>query len=280
MLLFICYAFQTVNFLLFWYLFISMVSGQQIYSNTYYLTFFSWFTGPLAIGFAWFDKDISAETSLRYPMSYSVGRENWDLDLSALFQMLARSLVHAVICWVAVFYVSLPTQNNDIGVLGISIYLSVVWTPLLYQMMTGRTWTWLIFLGVFILLVAFPIVDCILDTIQEGTPLLFTEAANVAWPALFWSMTLMIAFEHSLVGYKILFHPTPIDALMEIDALPYYQPKNAIAAMAQGRRIIIPVGKIRDAMQRQFATRHQSILQKQPSGFVYEGADEPPQASL
>jgi phospholipid-transporting ATPase len=61
LILYVCYSWQLLNWGIFFYSFQSMVSGQQVYVNTYYVTMFAWLCNYIILGIAWFDKDLSYE---------------------------------------------------------------------------------------------------------------------------------------------------------------------------------------------------------------------------
>jgi len=293
---FVCYSWQVLNWGIFFYLFQSMISGLQVYVVTYYVTAFAWICNFVIVGIAWFDRDVSAETVLKYPHSYDLGRLNQLLKLRRIFvEVFLRALVHALIMYYVTVVVFPPQSNLDI--LGSTMYMALFSIMTAMQVMIAMTWTWLIFAALAIIIIAYFIVISMIDIFlsTSGVALLFTFSWPTAYVSAFLVVFTIIAFEYAFFGSRRIFNPTPMEALIEADrgyADADTRPKlhgirDAFEAVREGndRVFVVPiksvikrmrmVGKDRTAVSEETAeeenaqqTGAQVFKSGRPTGFV------------
>jgi magnesium-transporting ATPase (P-type) len=110
---------------LFWYCYLNGVSGTSLYESWVYSSYNIVLGLPIII-FAILDRDISAETALKYPQMYSTGRKNVYLDLLAICSWIFNAFIYAM-CLCLIYYYALNKnyQSYDVFSMGTSLFMGM-----------------------------------------------------------------------------------------------------------------------------------------------------------
>jgi len=216
LLLFVCYSWQTLNWPIFYYMFLCLFSGQQIYFQTFYITLFAWLTHYIPLAAAWFDRDLSPKTVFAHPRAYDLGRLNGMLDPVAIgVGMFVRSLVHSALIFL-ILIVTFPDWM-DMSVFGATLYLGLIVTIQLRETMSLISWTWVIFLGWLVFVFFYPVGVSVVDNVFGDGPVLPGAAFPSAFEACFLLYGVLILLEYTVYGLRRTIYPSNTEALMELD---------------------------------------------------------------
>jgi magnesium-transporting ATPase (P-type) len=216
LLTFVCYSWQTLNWPIFYYMFLCLFSGQQIYFQTFYITLFAWLTHYIPLGAAWFDRDLSPKTVFEHPRSYDLGRLNALLNpLHILSGVFLRALAHSFVLFIVLIFLFPPWL--DMSVFGATAYLGLIVIIQLRECMNLISWTWVIFLGWFIFIFFYPGGVSVVDWIFGDGPVLPGPAFPNAFEWAFFLYGTVVALEYCFNGTRRIFFPTSTEVLMEYD---------------------------------------------------------------
>jgi len=216
-LLYVCYSWAVLNWVIVWYMFVSGFSGQQIYVVTYYVSLFPWICNTWIVIICAFNRDVAPSTVLANPRAYDVGRLNLDLNTEKVWGgMFLRSLVHGGLIYAVVAYAR--PVDDDLEVFGSMANLALIAVMFLRQIQILQTVTVLIVaLGIFFVVFFFVSISIIDLWFYTGNgPMLFTHDAWGYMLALLLVGTIL-GLEYCVAGGKRLFAPRPTDVLMEVD---------------------------------------------------------------
>ena len=265
---YVCISWQTLTWALFWYLFESFFAGQQVFSQTLYVSAFAWIACSSIIMFvAFFSRDISPETVLKFPQVYDTGRLNQLLGFKAVAEMFVRAFVYGSLLYV-VGRQFLP-YAADLDALGAGTYMMLIAIMTMRQCYLLVDWNYFAFLGIVIVFVLYVAIVSFVDLLYLDYITLFSQAA---WPFAYASsgfvVGTLIVLEYFLAHYRREFHPTFQDVVQEIDrgygpvaSADGKRPPTAgkaagdlagVFAEAGSHMFVIPVKRIAAAWDRRF----------------------------
>ena len=119
LVMFVCHSVQVFNWLLFFFLFDSMMSGSQVYTNVLYVTVGPYMYNIVCSIVATQWKDVEANTALKYPELYRASATNQDMTTKKIWTMMIRALLHSVAIYYIVVYATVSL------VVGLSTLLNI-----------------------------------------------------------------------------------------------------------------------------------------------------------
>ncbi|GBG27705.1 Phospholipid-transporting ATPase [Hondaea fermentalgiana] len=210
---YIVYSWLVYTGLLFMYLPYSLYSGQQIFYETLYTSFFAYFANVAVVAHGWFERDLTPQTVMRNPWVYSVGVNSNDLNFKKLGAVTFVSFLHILLLFGFLFSVLPSTVPLDI--LGSAMFVGLIMILYTRQALVGSTYV-SITVGIFILdLMCFFIV---MASIQSP-PIIYTESegAGMIWSAVVLCMMSVVVFDSTVRISRKEFFPHPEQVLQELD---------------------------------------------------------------
>ncbi|KAF9625530.1 hypothetical protein IFM89_023841 [Coptis chinensis] len=148
----ICYFFYknlAYGFTLFWFEAYSSFSGQPAY-NDWYMSFYNvFFTSLPVIALGVFDRDVSAELCLKYPILHQEGVQNmlfsWPRILGWMLYGIYSSIIIFFFSTSSIYHQAFRRDGRVAGfeVLGVLLYSCVVWTVNCQILVCSNYITWI-----------------------------------------------------------------------------------------------------------------------------------------
>jgi len=221
MMKYILYVWLQFEILIFVYSFYSMLSGQQIFYNTYYTTVYAWTANAYITGIAWLQQDLSRESALGHPECYHIGRVNLYMSSLKILKDCFRAVCHAWIILGICFYTQGPSA--DMELMGAVMYASIFLVCLGRQVEVAMTWSWLQVLFLVLIILVFMATFYLCDAVIGNVNFTFIFKAPFAkqvWEVAFPAAIATVCFDYALWGITKLIRPSPMNALRELDRYP------------------------------------------------------------
>jgi len=176
-----------------------------------------------AIVVAALNRDISAETALKFPSMYVSGRANLHLGSFKIAEYVFKAVVHGTIVTVFVFYIFAPLPIN-FSQLNTEVYWCVLLVVLGRLALEAYTWTWITICfyvaawSVFLILE--PLIyssDATIYTLWGNTVIFGVLSWQWAWSVAPLVLAVAMGFDVSLTLARKTFFPNMIDVVIEID---------------------------------------------------------------
>lgn len=268
------------------YNFINMWSGTGPYLFVWVIAY-SYIVVIPAIILAAFNRDISAETALRYPAIYVSGRANLHLGKHKILEYIFKAIAHASIICGLVYGTLAPLPISYVE-LGTIIYWIIVLTVLSRLALECYTWTWISILFYVIFLVLFFPIETILYAADAdvqmfyfgtGAPasVLFGDYAQITWSITFLVVVISILLDVSLTVVRRVFYPNLVDIIIELDR--GYSPDKATqlgktneVMRSLTRPLTLPVEAVAASVAA--ASKTLNLAPKFRSAYAYDAPDQ------
>ncbi|KAM8744847.1 phospholipid-transporting ATPase IC [Acanthopagrus schlegelii] len=137
-----CFLFKTCSFALvhIWFGFFSGFSAQSLYEPWFIALYSVLYTATPIMLVAFFEQDVSAESSLKWPELYKCGQRQ---ELSSPL-LLALSLLHAVYTSLVLFFIPFGVFYNtafDYQTMAVTVAMAAVFTATIEVVLVTKYWT-------------------------------------------------------------------------------------------------------------------------------------------
>ncbi|KAI9001934.1 hypothetical protein BC832DRAFT_533113, partial [Gaertneriomyces semiglobifer] len=201
-------------FTLFWFQLYCGFTAQLLYDYTYLMFFNLFFTSlpPLILGI--FDQDIPASYLLSTPPLYTEGIRQRLFTMKAFWIAVLDALYQSAIIFFGCYltfgaYLSEGTEV-DLEVFGTVVALCVIWVVNLGVGMEFHNWTWIVFGGIVLSIVAFmiyiPIYAVFPGSLIPGVEKAVYEDLSM-WAILLWTIIMALAPRVILLSIRSFFCP-------------------------------------------------------------------------
>ncbi|KAJ8774916.1 hypothetical protein K2173_019920 [Erythroxylum novogranatense] len=198
----ICYFFYkniAFGFTLFWFEAYASFSGQPAYNDWYMSVYNVFFTSLPVIALGVFDQDVSARLCLKYPLLYQEGVQNILFSWPRILGWMCNGVLTSII----IFFFTTNSMVNqafrkdgqvvDYGVLGATMYSSVVWAVNCQMALSINYFTWIqhffIWGSIALWYIFLVVYGSISPTMSTTAYMVFVEAC--APSPLYWLVTLL-----------------------------------------------------------------------------------------
>lgn len=237
---YVVYSWVIYTGLLFMYLPFSLWSGEQIFYETIFTSFFAYFANVCEVAHGWFDRDLTPETILRNPWVYGVGVNSSDLNYTSLMQLVLRSAVHIVLLYGFLFCV-LPV-SVPLETLGSGMYLGLIMVLYTRQALIGSTFTNITVLVFVLDLACFFIV---MASVSTPSVIYTAEAgANMLWTSVVLCVLSVIVLDITVRTISKEFFPHPGQVLQELDRGYFKGNKHARHSHQDAIRVLEEFGRL------------------------------------
>ncbi|TKS74433.1 Phospholipid-transporting ATPase ID [Collichthys lucidus] len=136
------FLFKTCGFALvhIWFGFLNGFSAQTLYENWFIALYTVFYTSTPIMLLAFFEQDVSSESSLRWPELYKVGQRQ---ELSSPL-LLSLSLLHAVYASLIFFFIPCGVFYNtafDYQTMAVTVSMAATFTAIIEIVLVTRYWT-------------------------------------------------------------------------------------------------------------------------------------------
>lgn len=226
---------------LFWFSYFTAVSGTSLYESWVY-TGFNFMLGLPIIFYGILDRDISAEFALKYPQTYSTGRNNTALVVKAIAVWILNAILYAVVICLMFYYAVAPTfYYYGLYVAGTTVFVGMVMALQLKVAFFHHQWAWpqvtMMCISVFGMIVYFLLVAISVNDYYYVAQHVYEE--GVFW--LFGMFTVPIAVAMiDWIGYygKVMFLPTDEMLFREVEHAEEFGPVATLTCLSsKGNRL-------------------------------------------
>ncbi|XP_019125790.1 phospholipid-transporting ATPase IC isoform X1 [Larimichthys crocea] len=136
------FLFKTCGFALvhIWFGFLNGFSAQTLYENWFIALYTVFYTSTPIMLLAFFEQDVSSESSLRWPELYKIGQRQ---ELSSPL-LLSLSLLHAVYASLIFFFIPCGVFYNtafDYQTMAVTVSMAATFTAIIEIVLVTRYWT-------------------------------------------------------------------------------------------------------------------------------------------
>lgn len=214
---FITYSWQVLAYPLLLFLFYSLLSAQQVYYQTYYVSIFPWVSNFTMMMIAFMDRDMSEESALRQPYSYVNGRLGLDMNIWELVRTCVRAAVHGCIIFAGIFYTQDYTM--ELSTLGAAMFACLWAVMMLRQVQITHTYTHQVIVVYVVNVIVFVMLTVAVDIVlgYDYTVLMFDTGFTVTWLPTILVVAAIAVLEATIKYLNTAFRPDSLQIAVEID---------------------------------------------------------------